>query len=156
MPIETITVQYVNQPRGNSKKGTIKSSDGRYFGVWPDKLSLFEANHSYTIEFDQEQYQGKTYNQFTRIVDGANGSAAPATRQTTSQRADTKSVEMAVMGIVGRALQGSGTVPSQAHLCEMMDNVRTAWLWAFSDKKTPPEPVDPYQAPDLPDDEVPF
>lgn len=56
----TITVSYVNQPRtATGKKGSIKDREGRYFGVWKDRLSQFEAGKTYDVEYTIDQWQGK-------------------------------------------------------------------------------------------------
>lgn len=69
----TITVAYVNQPRAaGGKKGSIKDKEGRYFGVWADRLSQFVPGKTYDVEYTIEQWQGKDqYNIKSAILRGA-------------------------------------------------------------------------------------
>jgi hypothetical protein len=52
-PLETATVkvQYVNMPKEGKKKGSIRDSEGDYYGVWADKLHDFQAGETYEITF---------------------------------------------------------------------------------------------------------
>ena len=52
-PLETATVkvQYVNMPKEGKKKGSIKDTEGDYYGVWADKLHDFQAGETYEITF---------------------------------------------------------------------------------------------------------
>jgi hypothetical protein len=56
-----IEVAYVNDPKPGGKKGSVKTKDGAYYGVWADKLSLFKPGGTYEVEYDESQFQGKTY-----------------------------------------------------------------------------------------------
>lgn len=159
MPIEQITVAYVNPPKDGAKKGSVKDMHGRYFGVWPDKLAQYEKGQTYEVEYDTQEYNGKTYRHIKRIVSGAasGGGTRPAMRAATS---DSKSVEMAVMGIIGRAFHGTGMVPDEASLTAMVRTVRLAWENGFKDIPKPSLP-NPYE--DMPadeneqlNDEIPF
>src|SRR5437016_13153417 len=61
MPKETVTIAYVNQPKEGKKMGSIKTANGQYFNVYPDKLNLFEVGQTYAIEYDSREFQGKMY-----------------------------------------------------------------------------------------------
>ena len=156
MPVEQVTVAYVNPPKDGGKKGSIKDMHGRYFGVWPDKLALYQKGNTYEIEYDVEEYQGRTYRNVKRIINGAGGTHAPSGRGAPTPAAgrgmDTKSVEMAVMGIIGRAFQGTGTIPDEAALTRMVRTIRKAWVNGFNDELSHP----PEQYENELNDEVPF
>ena len=132
MPIETVMVQYVNQPKEGKKQGSIKTDDGRYFGVWPEKLCLYTPGEFYEIEYDAQ------YKTVKRIVTGpgASGSASSAPRANGQAQSHspshTKSVEMFVMGVIGRTLQGTGDVPSAAVLTQWVRSLRLAWADGFA------------------------
>ena len=49
----TITVKYVNPARAKSKRRTIKDTDGNLYGVWPDKIDMFQPGHSYDVELQE-------------------------------------------------------------------------------------------------------
>ena len=78
--METIKVQFVNQPKEGKKKGSIKTEDGRYFDVWPNMLSQFSRGESYEITTESREWQGKQYYTIkTAAQVHGNGSSAPAT-----------------------------------------------------------------------------
>src|SRR4029078_174281 len=52
MPTEQVTIAYVNPPKPGKKQGSIKTEDGRYFGVWPDKLGGFQRGMVCTIDYE--------------------------------------------------------------------------------------------------------
>lgn len=125
MPTETITVAFVNEPKPGKKFGSIKSEGGIYYSVKPDQLALFKKGGTYEIQYGFDKTN--TYRNFERIV-----GAAPS-NSTHASNGQTKSIEMFVMGTIGRALQGSGTFPDEADLTEWVRAARKAWLNGFSD-----------------------
>lgn len=78
----TIEVAYINAPGEGKKQATIKSKDGKVFGIWADKIQDYEAGKTYEIEFTSRDWQGKQYHTIksATLVNGANGNsgAAPA------------------------------------------------------------------------------
>ena len=46
-----VTVQYVNQPKGNAVSGSIKDMNGDYYGVHKSKLDLFVPGMPYEFDF---------------------------------------------------------------------------------------------------------
>jgi hypothetical protein len=62
-----ITVQYVNPPKGGKKRGTIKDSSGNLYGVWPDKIGLFQPGATYDVEINESHVNGTV---FRNITDG--------------------------------------------------------------------------------------
>ena len=127
MPTATINVQYVNPPKPGKKLGNIKTVDGQFYGVDPTQLGQFSPGMAYTIEYDTHTFQGKEYKTFRRM-DGALPLPAPAPTHS-GRPAQTQAVEMFTMGVIGRALQGSGTVPDR----ETLTNWVKACRWAFID-----------------------
>jgi hypothetical protein len=53
----TVEIQYVNPPKPGKKMGSIKTKDGTYYNVWPDKLHLFQPGQTQMIEY-QERSNG--------------------------------------------------------------------------------------------------
>lgn len=80
----TIKIAYVNQPKEGKKKGNVKTEDGRYFGVWPDKLSQFTPGKTYEVEYETSSFKGKEYQSIKSIIaestsqttNGSNGTAS--------------------------------------------------------------------------------
>ncbi len=159
MPIETVCVQYVNEPREGKKQGSIKTDDGRYFNVWPEKLELYTAGMTYEIEYDAK------FKTVKRIISEGGTASTPSVASVTHGQAShvpsyattssgsTKPVEMFVMGVIGRCLEGQGIIPDKQDLTLWVRNLRTAWAEGFSDEPIEVERDGP--EPGL-DDKVPF
>src|SRR4029078_9058931 len=60
MPTMDVEIAYVNPPKEGKKKGSIKTREGEYIGVWPDKLHLFKEGERYKIQYKQTQW-GKDF-----------------------------------------------------------------------------------------------
>ncbi len=161
MPVANITVAYVNPPKGAAKTGSVKTDAGEYIRVWNDKLSLFAPNGKYTIEYTDENYNGKDYKMFKRMVGNGGPALAPAKANgmATGSPSTTKSEEMAVMGLIGRTLQGSGGLPDEDTLYHWIVAIRGAWTRGFAAQLGPgPSGVLPSSRiePDDLNDEIPF
>jgi hypothetical protein len=153
MAIANITVQYVNQPKEGAKKGTIKTDTGEVYGVWADKLQNYAVGGKYTIEYDESTFQGRQYKSVKRIIQSAAGTSSPGGSGGAPNNANTKSVEMAVMGIVGKAYEGSGGLPPEDTMFAEMLAVRGAWTRAFAAPLGPT--ATPIENREL-NDEIPF
>lgn len=139
MPTETVTVAFVNDPKPGKKYGSIKSEAGDYYSVKPDQLALFKKGGTYEIQFGFDKTG--TYRNFERIAGAAPSNATQASN------GHTKSVEMFVMGTIGRALQGTGTFPDQDDLASWVRAARYAWDTGFAAKAADQIDID---------DEIPF
>jgi hypothetical protein len=138
MPIETITVQYVNEPKPGKKMGSIKATDGRYFGVYPDKLGLYFKGQAATIEYDASEVNGRTFYNVRRKVDAANGSSSASPQPAASQGGtNQRSEEMFVMGFLNRFYDGAGSQGMTVEQLEVADltrlirKLRLAWHDGF-------------------------
>lgn len=68
MGTSTVTVAYVNPPKEGRKTGSIKTIDGAFYDVYPEKLGLFEHNGIYEIEYSEREYNGRTYRTVTSVA----------------------------------------------------------------------------------------
>jgi hypothetical protein len=134
---ESIVVQYVNQPKPGKKKGSIKSTAGKTYGVWPDKLDQFQPGGSYTVEVEENQYNGQTYYGVKRIIGApSNGNATPAPSPApyTGRQTDEATAErIYVCGIVNAAvptLAAAGDLRTGV-LIEITNTAREAWRQTF-------------------------
>ena len=171
MHVEEIQVAYVNPPKPGKKMGSIKSTAGDYYSVYPDKLGLFTVGQVYSIQVDVSAQGYKSFKGFAGAVSnnglGAVGSMAPignmqaaklaAPRPMGAPNGGTKSEEMFVMAVVGRALNGAGTVPDLDTLTQWVRDSRQAWRDGFND----PQPSQQAQQlaaqyPSAPNDDIPF
>lgn len=62
----TIQVAFVNAPQDGKNKGSIKTSEGEYFGVWANQIGVFRQGASYEIEYKERNWNGKTYRDVTK------------------------------------------------------------------------------------------
>lgn len=148
---ETITVQYVNPPKPGKKKGSVKSVAGKTYGVWPDKLDLFQPGGTYVVEVEQNEFNGQTYYGVKRVIGGppaggSNGTAAPATEPMGARRQtdDATAERIYVCGIVNAAVPGlldKGSLNGVA-LVKLTNEARQAWRQTFGDKGGSPIPND--------------
>ena len=91
MHTEIIQVQYVNPPKPGKKKGTIKTIDGKLFGVWANALNGFKPKETYAVEYAEEEWQGQTYRTITKATLQANGTAGSSLRSSRNTYRETKS-----------------------------------------------------------------
>lgn len=142
----TIKVAYVNPPKPGKKLGSIKDENGNYYGVWPDKLSLFEPGRTYTIEFTEEN----GFKNFKKLAGSGGSSSARG-----SGALDAKAEEMFVMGFMNRCYQGACSVPSKTELVNGMLALRSAWQFVWDPNTDLPKAAAPVPQDDL-NDEIPF
>ena len=105
MGTATVTVQYVNLPKEGKKQGSIKGADGTSYGVWANHIGNYKQGATYSIEYEERDYNGKTY----RTVKDAT-LQAPAASHAGNGGANgpDKDKLIFVTGVVGRAM-GSGS-----------------------------------------------
>lgn len=62
MTVAEVTVAYVNPPKGRARSGSIKDTDGGYYGIaWPAMQNDFKPGGTYKIEYEQNgQYRNVT------------------------------------------------------------------------------------------------
>ena len=75
-----VTAKYVNAPKNNSKYGSIKGADGKYYGfTWAQ--FQFEVGQTYDVETQDKEVNGKTYTTITAVKKlVGNGSGATGDR----------------------------------------------------------------------------
>lgn len=120
MQTETVTVAYVNDPKPGKRYGSIKTEEGHYYSVQPAQLALFKKGGTYQIN-----YKFDDTGQYRNFVSMAG--ASPGNKSLPNGNGHTKAEEMFVMGVIGRAIQGSGTVPDEATLTSFVRHAKNAW-----------------------------
>lgn len=139
----TIEVQYVNPPKIGKKMGSIKSTDGEYYSVWPDKLHTFQVGGSYTVEYEVvNTNSGTSFKSIKKILDQSGvlplpTQSGPGPARVPSRGGSTTAEEMFVMGVIGRALQGSGTLPDPIQLKTWVRAARFGWREGFKEDTAP-------------------
>lgn len=128
----TITVSFVNPPKAGKKKGSVKTTDDRIFGVWPDKLGLFQPGGTYVVDVEEREYQGTIYKTIKSIVSQSNGATAKVAPAATGRPAQSTAEEMFVMGFLNRCYEGTGSVPDRLTLTMAVRNLRGAWRDGFA------------------------
>lgn len=157
MAVADVVVAYVNPPKGNSKKGTIKTETGEYYGVWGDKLHNYTKGGRYKVEYETENYQGKDYKTITKIL-GETKAVFGGGLGASGNRGMADTTHMFVTGVIGRSLQGSGGIPDEDTLTAWVIALRAAWERGFAAKLGPDEQSPPSRGDGLPlpNDEIPF
>jgi hypothetical protein len=70
-----VTAKYVNAPKNNSKYGSIKGDDGKYYGfIWAD--FQFDVGQTYDLNTEDKVINGKTYTSILSVNKVAPAAAA--------------------------------------------------------------------------------
>jgi hypothetical protein len=78
-----IIPEFVNPPKEGARSGSIKATDGRYYGFEAKKYptSSWEKGKTYNVELKSREYNGKTYWDITARHEGtaprSNGAGPP-------------------------------------------------------------------------------
>jgi hypothetical protein len=134
MHTETIRVQYVNPPRPGKKKGTIKTSDGKLFGVWADALSGFTPNEAYAVEYVEQEWRGQTYRTITKATLQTNGTADPPpgpSRNTYRETTPVDAERMFVCSLLNAAIGSGKLLLKTDDLVTAIKATRAAWISTF-------------------------
>jgi hypothetical protein len=132
-----IDVRYVNAPAEGKRMGSIKTTGGDLFFVDPAQLGLFQPGHSYSIEFSEREWQGKTYRTVTSITNGSGAtvSVSPAPRPRTFPARETSPAEaerIFTAGIVNASIAAGKCEPqSAASIMAIVAAARAAWRGTF-------------------------
>lgn len=144
MTTTTVTVAYVNAPRPNKKKGTIKVDDGSYYLAFPNILSQFREGGKYEITYETSEYQGRMYRtvQTVKALDGSSNVSAPQVFQAPEPamsgarygNADDKTAErIFVCGALNAAITSKAIELNIASLTQLVTILRTVWKATFGD-----------------------
>ena len=76
MPQATVTVKYVNPPKDGGRRGSIKTVEDEFFGVWPENMHRFEPGCTYRIDYSETERDGRTFRNVKKVAP-ANSSSAP-------------------------------------------------------------------------------
>jgi hypothetical protein len=69
-----ITVASIEWPKPGKKIGAVIDSTGKRWGVWPDKLPIFQQFATYEITYESNDFKGQTYYTIkTAVLVGGNG-----------------------------------------------------------------------------------
>ena len=117
----TVTVQYVNDPKPGKKMGSIKTAEMGYFGVYPDKLKLFEQGKTYSVEY-------KTDGDFKRFEKLTELEA----QQPPVANGHDKDLHIFVAGVVNNAISSGAIVKT---LNEAGSIEEAIFLWGASARK---------------------
>lgn len=119
-----IEVRFVNPPKAGKKQATIKAADGAVYGVWPDKVGLFQPGRRYQIEYNERPYQGRTYRTITKCR--AHGHA------TAAQAPSAGGGDSLVATVLGAAIQSKAVEFSEEGIARAIGTIRAALKRAAS------------------------
>ena len=99
LPTAEIEIAYVNAPKEGKKMGSIKTSDGTFYNVFPDKLSQFAKGAKYRIEYEARPKDGGgEWRTIKRII--GNGAVAAPSNNYRARSNPSESKQIAVLAIV--------------------------------------------------------
>lgn len=134
MNTATVTVAFVNPPKGTAKKGTIKGKDGAIYGVWADKLNQFQPGKTYQIEYETSEYQGKNYTTVKKWTEAQAQQSAPAANGNGGGNGHSnpaKDEMIFVCGALNNVLSAGQIKPSQVEMTAFVNAARATWRETF-------------------------
>lgn len=130
MSTAAVSVAFVNQPKEGKAKGSIKTTEGEYYEVFPNQLGLFRPGASYEIDYSERNWNGKTY----RTVNKCRPQDKPAVVRS-SEQAPVAGGNSEEFEFVARALSASiqacAVEYTQQGLTEAARMLRQAYRDAF-------------------------
>lgn len=142
---KTVTVQFVNPPKPGKKRGTIKTTEGETFGVWPDRMSLFQAGGTYDIALETTTYNGAS---LTNVIDVRPISGPTPVRQADRHDAapaaaiSGKDEQIFVLAILKELIRAGHVKGDKQEIWNAIAMLRNQWLHSFGGV-TPPGRVEP-------------
>lgn len=146
-----ITVQEVRPPTFGKKTGIVADSTGKWWRAWPNMLPQFQPGNSYQIDFDSNEYQGKTYNTIKASMP-MNGvqqavpnnrpqySAPPPMTSQTSVDDNKRRLDIFVCGAFNNLMSNPNVDPAGLSMMEMIDilhKFKGAWNGVFGPSPLP-------------------
>lgn len=143
---KTITVQYVNPPAPGKKRGTIKTTAGETFGVWPDMIGSFQVGNSYDIEIEGKPFNGTTLYNVTDVrpvtkpvavaTDGKTSPSSPPSYNPYRETSPKDGERMFVCATLVALIQAGEVKNDKRQLWETTNMLRGLWGAAFGESNT--------------------
>lgn len=166
MTTAEITVAYINQPKAGKKRGTIKGTDNVLYGVFQDKLGSFMIGGTYSITYEESEFQGSMYKTIKSVqLLKAPGSSATAPRPSTggsNTYRETSAVDaerMFVTALARAFIQAGHIQPERESVIRLTNALRDAWnqtYGAAAAAKAPARAPVGQQPDDEMSDSIPF
>lgn len=136
MLTQQVTIQYNNPAKPGKKTGSIKTTTGEYFDVWPDKLHLFPQGSTLIIEYQTREWQGKTYKTAVGVVGDTPAAKAAQTKQhnTAAPLAHmnmSRDEHIFVCGALNASIKAGQLSWSDDNLVTAINSFRTAYRSTF-------------------------
>lgn len=130
MSTAAVKVAFVNQPKEGKTKGSIKTSEGEYYEVFPNQLGLFRPGASYEIDYSERNWNGKTY----RTVNKCRPQDKPAVVRSDEQQAsvagNSEELEF-VARVLSASIQACAVEYTQQGLAEAARMLRNVYREAM-------------------------
>lgn len=128
-----IKVKFADPAKAGKKQATIKTEDGQIFGVWPDKFGLLRPGQTYTIEFSEREYQGKTFRTITKCAPAAVVEEPPSSLAQQSQRSSPSNYEAEfVARILAASIQACAVGHTEQSLIAEVRMLRSVYRQTLS------------------------
>ena len=134
-----ITCQYVNFPKPGKRLGSIKTSEGEYYGVEPGLLRIFQQGEVCVVEYTESpKHGGGTWKNIKRKVSSTPTVAQKPPYIAPKQRTDDRDQEqITVRMIMDKKIQPDS---SWVEIAEIMQQARKVYRMTWQMDK--PENVD--------------
>jgi hypothetical protein len=129
VPAVIIEIAETHPPKVGKKLGAVKTAAGESFGIWPDKLSALRVGGRYQIEFDENEFNGRTYRKITNVQAVE---ATPPARRAAHCATEVDYVEQQFVCALLNAAIAAGTLQIQTDaLVAAIKTARAAWAQTF-------------------------
>lgn len=154
MQVATITVKYVNQPKPGKKMGSIKDTAGNIYGVYPEKLALFQQNGTFEIEYKQNG----DFKQVVGVKPAGGLSPAPQSNGGGNYRptSPVDAERMYVCSLVNAGIQAGRIDFTEGAIEAATNAARNAWRNTFGAVTPLNTPAPPVRGRSDMDDSIPF
>lgn len=132
MNFAEVTVQYVNPPKGRARSGSIKDTDGAYWGIeWPAMQHSFKEGGTYKVKYEQNG-QYRNIKDMKLVSEGS-----PAVAKSHSSGDPELAERIYVCGIINSWLSNPNFRPPEltpSVLVAITTMARQAWAQTFGAK----------------------
>lgn len=156
MATAQVRVSFVNPVKPGKKNGSIKTADNQVYGVPPHMLGQFQEGATYSIEYEQHQWQGNWYKTVQKVTPIA-GPSDNVVRGKFGQTDDKTAERIFVCGLLNSAVEnGQIRIDDQAMLQNAVMICRTVWANTFGDLSSTRQQLQQQTISQELNDEVPF
>jgi hypothetical protein len=129
---ETLTPKYIDEPTKGYKSWRVKDERGRQYYAAPGVAAQLRVGEASNVEVEEEASKDgqKTWNIIKRVLVGLQ----PETKVEPQKPQADKEEGMFVMAVMGKLFEGTGALPDQDVITNMIVALRNSWRQSLNAK----------------------